>query len=63
VVRTIKARPVELIDRDRSRTLPPVPAQLGWRERLRLGRDRSKLKNIAAAPPARAGDPEPLTSR
>lgn len=40
-VRTIKARPVELIDHDRSRmlALPPVPPQLGWRERVRLGRD------------------------
>jgi hypothetical protein len=37
-VRTIKARPV---DHDRSRTLalPPVPPHLGWRERVRLGRD------------------------
>jgi transposase len=40
-VRTIKARPVDLIDHDRSRmlALPPVPPQLGWRERVRLGRD------------------------
>jgi hypothetical protein len=41
VVRTIKARPIELIEHDRSRMLPlpPVPLQLGWRERVRLGRD------------------------
>lgn len=41
VVRTIKARPVDLIDHDRSRMLPlpPIPLQLGWRERVRLGRD------------------------
>ncbi|ALJ18419.1 IS21 family transposase [Microbacterium sp. No. 7] len=41
VVRTIKARPVDLIGHDRSRMLPlpPIPLQLGWRERVRLGRD------------------------
>lgn len=40
-VRTIKAAPVELIDRDRAAMLPlpPIPLQLGWRERTRLGRD------------------------
>ncbi len=41
LVRTIKARPVDLIDSDRARMLPlpPVPLLLGWRERVRLGRD------------------------
>jgi transposase len=41
VVRTIKACPVDLIEHDRSRmlALPPIPVQLGWRERVRLGRD------------------------
>jgi len=41
VVRTIKARPVDLIEHDRSAmlVLPPIPMQLGWRERVRLGRD------------------------
>ena len=41
VVRTIKALPVDLIDHDRSKMLPlpPVPPQLGWQERVRLGRD------------------------
>lgn len=41
VVRTIKARPVDLIEHDRTRMLPspPIPMQLGWRERVRLGRD------------------------
>ncbi|HZC50874.1 MAG TPA: IS21 family transposase [Mycobacterium sp.] len=41
VVRTIKARPVELIEHDRARMLPlpPVPLLLGWRERVRLARD------------------------
>jgi hypothetical protein len=40
-VRTIKARPVDLIDLDRARMLPlpPVPLLVGWRERVRLGRD------------------------
>jgi transposase len=41
VVRTIKARPADLIEHDRSRmlALPPVPLLLGWRQRIRLGRD------------------------
>ena len=41
LVRTIKARPIDLIEHDRSRMLPlpPIPLQLGWRERVRLGRD------------------------
>jgi hypothetical protein len=40
-VRTIRARPVDLIEHDRSRMLPlpPVPLHLGWRGRVRLGRD------------------------
>jgi hypothetical protein len=40
-VRTIKARPVDLIEADRGRmlALPPVPLLLGWRARVRLGRD------------------------
>lgn len=40
-VRTIKARPVDLIDIDRAKMLPlpPVPLLLGWRQRVRLGRD------------------------
>jgi hypothetical protein len=40
-VRTIKARPIDLIEHDRCRMLPlpPVPLHLGWRERVRLGRD------------------------
>jgi transposase len=40
-VRTIKARPIDLIDTDRTKMLPlpPVPLHLGWRERVRLGRD------------------------
>jgi transposase len=41
IVRTIKARPIDLIDTDRAKMLPlpPVPLHLGWRERVRLGRD------------------------
>lgn len=41
VVRTLKARPVDMIGQDRARMLPlpPIPLQLGWRERKRLGRD------------------------
>ena len=40
-VRTIKARPIDLIEADRTKmlALPPVPLHLGWRERVRLGRD------------------------
>ena len=40
-VRTIKARPVDLVDADRARMLPlpPVALHLGWRNRVRLGRD------------------------
>lgn len=38
-VRTIKARPVDLIEADRARLLPLPPAPtLGWYERIRLGR-------------------------
>jgi Mu transposase, C-terminal domain/Helix-turn-helix domain of resolvase len=41
VVRTIKARPVDLIDADRAAMLPlpPVPPVVGWVNRVRLGRD------------------------
>ena len=41
VVRTVKAAPVERIDADRAAMLPlpPVPLHLGWRNRIRLGRD------------------------
>ena len=40
-VRTIKARPIDLIEADRARmlALPPVPPHLGWRNHVRLGRD------------------------
>jgi hypothetical protein len=41
VVRTIKAAPVDLIEADRAAMLPlpPIPLHLGWRNKLRLGRD------------------------
>jgi hypothetical protein len=41
VVRTIKAAPADLIDADRAAMLPlpPVPLHLGWRNKIRLGRD------------------------
>ena len=41
VVRTIKARPVDLLDADRAAMLPlpPVAPVLGWVNRVRLGRD------------------------
>jgi transposase len=41
MVRTIKARPLDLIAADRAAmlALPPVVMGLGWREHVRLGRD------------------------
>jgi transposase len=41
VVRTVKARPVDRLDADRAAMLPlpPIALQLGWRARVRLGRD------------------------
>jgi transposase len=41
VVRTIRGRPADLIEADRAAMLPlpPVPPQLGWCHRVRLGRD------------------------
>jgi transposase len=41
VVRTIKARPVDLLEPDKAAmlALPPVPPALGWVNRVRLGRD------------------------
>jgi transposase len=40
-VRTIKSRPIDLLAADRSKMLPlpPVPPAVGWRNRVRLGRD------------------------
>jgi hypothetical protein len=41
VVRTLKARPVELLEADKEAMLPlpPVMRHLGWRNHVRLGRD------------------------
>ena len=41
VVRTLRARPADLIEADRAAMLPlpAVPPQLGWQYQLRLGRD------------------------
>ncbi len=41
VVRTIRTRPVDVIDVDRARMLPlpPVAPQVGWSNRVGLGRD------------------------
>jgi hypothetical protein len=40
-VRTLKARPIDLVDADRAAmlALPPVPPTVGWSNRVRLGRD------------------------
>ncbi len=40
-MRTIKARPVDLLDADKAAMLPlpPVPPPVGWTNRVRLGRD------------------------
>jgi transposase len=41
VVRTLKARPIDLVDADREAmlALPPVPPPVGWSNTIRLGRD------------------------
>jgi hypothetical protein len=41
MVRTLKARPIDLIDADRAAmlALPPIPPRLGWSNQIRLGRD------------------------
>ena len=41
VVRTLKARPIDLVDADRAAmlVLPPIPPPLGWSNQIRLGRD------------------------
>ena len=41
VVRTIRARPIELVhaDREAMLALPPIPPTVGWANRIRLGRD------------------------
>lgn len=41
VVRTLKARPIDLVDADREAmlALPPIPPRVGWANQIRLGRD------------------------
>ena len=41
MVRTLKAAPIDLLDADRAAMLPlpPIPLHLGWRNKIRLGRD------------------------
>ena len=41
VVRTIKVAPIDRLEADRAAMLPlpPIPLHLGWRNRVRLGRD------------------------
>ena len=41
VVRTLKARPIDLVDADRAAmlALPPIPPRVGWSNQIRLGRD------------------------
>ena len=41
VVRTTKAAPLDLVEADRAAMLPlpPIPLHLGWRNKIRLGRD------------------------
>ena len=41
VVRTLKARPIDLVDADREAmlALPPIPPVVGWSNQIRLGRD------------------------
>ena len=41
LVRTIRAAPIDLLEADRAAmlALPPVPLHLGWRNKIRLGRD------------------------
>jgi hypothetical protein len=41
VVRTTRAAPVDRLDADRAAMLPlpPIPLHLGWRNKIRLGRD------------------------
>jgi transposase len=41
LVRTIKARPIDLVDADRAAmlALPPVAPMVGWSNQIRLGRD------------------------
>jgi transposase len=70
VVRTLKARPIDLVDTDRAAmlALPPVPPRVGWFNTIRLGRDyyvRVDSNDYSVDPstrPRSAGkSPSPLT--
>ena len=41
MVRTLKARPIDLVDADRAAmlALPPIPPTVGWSNQIRFGRD------------------------
>ena len=41
LVRTLKARPIDLVEADRAAmlALPPIPPRVGWVNQIRLGRD------------------------
>ena len=41
LVRTLKARPIDMVDADRAAmlALPPIPPRVGWVNQIRLGRD------------------------
>ena len=65
-VRTLKARPIDLVDADRAAmlALPPIPPQLGWSNQIRLGRDyyvRVDTNDYSVDPTAigRSGRPSP----
>jgi transposase len=67
-VRTLNARPVDLLEADRAAMLPlpPVAPQLGWRNRIRLGKDyyvrarhQRLLRRSRGHRPARGGDRGP----
>jgi hypothetical protein len=60
VVRTLGASPADLVEADRAAMLPlpPVPLHLGWRNRVRLGRDyyvRIDTRTIPSTPTRSAG--------
>ena len=59
VVRTIKARPVDLMDADKAAMLPlpPVAPAVGWVNRVRLGRDYYVRVDSSDYSPASGGTP------
>ena len=67
VVRTIKARPIDLVDADWATMspLPPVAPTVGWLNQIRLGQDyyvRADSNDYTVDPTASAGrSPSPPT--